>query len=372
MRIAVLSAARSIHTVRWVNALAARGHSVELYSLGAHRTDYDRFDSGVGVHYLPGSGAAGYFFGARRLRAMLTQFDPDVLSAHYATGYGTLARRSGIRPLLLSVWGADVYEFPEKNAFSKRLVQLNLGAADAIASTSCVMAERVRELGGQDKKIYITPFGVDTGIFSPAQAPHAGPLTIGTVKALEPKYGIDYLLRAFSLLHKRLTREGRLPEGGLRLVIYGAGSEEKALRGLGDELGITGITQFRGRIPYSQVPDALREMDIFCALSVEDSESFGVSAVEAMACGLPVVTSDADGFREVMKDGATGFIVPKRDQVTAANKLRELCADPELRRLMGGAGRERVKSLYEWDRCVDAMEQALRRTAAGTGGGERA
>jgi glycosyltransferase involved in cell wall biosynthesis len=362
MRIAVLSAARSVHTVRWVNALAARGHEVELYSLSAHKAPYDDFDRSVGINYINGSGAAGYYFGARKLAELLHEFSPDVLSAHYATGYGTMARRCAVRPLLLSVWGADVYDFPEKGAINRRIVCRNLEAADAIASTSEIMAKRVKELCGE-KTIYITPFGVDTQIFSPASGVRTGPVTIGTVKALEPKYGIEYLVKAFAMLRSRLTREGKMPEEGIRLVICGDGGRRAALETLAKELGISDCVTFVGKIPHDAVPDAIRGFDIFCSPSVLDSESFGVSAVEAMACGVPVVTSDVDGFREVVSDRETGFIVPRRDQVSLSNRLYELCIDAQLRTLMGAAGRRRVIEKYEWRDCVCAMEEALRLTA---------
>lgn len=366
MRIAVLSAARSVHTVRWVNALAARGHEVELYSLSAHKASYDDFDRSVGIHYISGSGGTGYYFGARRLGELLRDFSPDVLSAHYATGYGTMARRCGVRPLLLSVWGADVYDFPSKGAINRRIVCDNLAAADAVASTSEVMAKRVRTLC-VGKTIYITPFGVDTEIFHPAEEKRGGPVTIGIVKALEPKYGVEYLIKAFSLLKSRLAREGRMPEEGVKLVICGDGSRRAALETLAKGLGVSDQTHFTGKIPHNAVPDAIRGFDIFCSPSVLDSESFGVSAVEAMACGVPVVTSDVDGFREVVSDRETGFIVPRRDYVMMANRLFELCTDEQLRTLMGTAGRKRVKDRYEWRDCVSAMEEALKSTAANGG-----
>ena len=233
------------------------------------------------------------------------------------------------------------------------------------------MARQVERVYSGEKKIYITPFGVDTEKFAPFGAEHSG-IVIGIVKALEPKYGVEYLLRAFSLLKKRLIRENRLPEGGLRLAVYGGGSQLDTLQALARELEIAGQTRFYGHVPHSKVPEALSGFDIFCAPSTADSESFGVAAVEAMACGLPVVVSDADGFREVVKDRETGYIVTRRDYVSMANKLYELTLDPALRKRMGQAGRAHVLAHYAWENCVDAMERALAETAAaGKGTGKR-
>lgn len=355
MRIALLSAASSIHTVRWVCALASRGHQVALFSLARHVAKEGSISSNVPVYYLPG----GYLRALPTFRKMLSAFAPDVLNAHYATGYGTLARRSGFSPVLLSVWGSDVYDFPHKSPIHRHVVVKNLRAATAIASTSERMAMRVRTLCPHLPPLYITPFGVDTRQFSPAQKKHAdGKLVIGIVKALEPKYGVDVLLRAFAQVLPQLS--------GLdaRLEIYGGGSERQALEQLANQLGIAPRVRFRGAVPHEQVPEILRMLDIFCAPSVSDSESFGVAAVEALACGVPVVAGAVDGFKEVLRDGETGFLVPPGDAEMLGERLVQLAHDRSLRQKMGLAGRADVQARFEWQSCVTQMERVFARLCA--------
>lgn len=371
MRIAILSAAKSIHTVRWVNSLAECGHAVALYSLPDHWIPGEVFSPRAEVHYLRRGSAAGYWLCGRELAALLVRFHPDVLSAHYATGYGTLARRCGFHPLLLSVWGSDVYEFPYEGCIHAQILRRNIENATAVASTSHAMARQVGRVCPGEKPFFITPFGVDTSVFSPrADACPAGNggFTVGTVKSLEPKYGIDDLVRAFALFHRRLEGEGRMMPDGVRLEIYGGGSQMESLRRLADALGIGGVTGFRGPVPHGRVPAVLRSFDIFCAPSVSDSESFGVAAVEAMACGVPVLVSDADGFREVVRDNETGLIVARRDPRLLADRMARLAGDPGLRRRLGAAARAHVQREYEWSRCVTAMEDALA-SAIALGGG---
>lgn len=359
MRVAVLGAAKSIHTVKWVRALAKAGHVVELYSLPDHKAKDGVLD-GITVHYLSHSGNAGYFFGGGELRRLLKKFKPDVLNAHYATGYGTLARRSGFHPVMLSVWGSDVYEFPYKSAVNKHILVKNLENATKIASTSNIMAKQVNKVKFISDKILITPFGVDTSVFCRCSEPEKGKLTIGIVKALEATYGIEYLIRAFSLLKKRMIKENTLPEKGIALEIYGGGSLRAELEKLAKELEIDKEVTFHGAVPHSKVPSIISTFDIFCAPSL--SESFGVAAIEAMACEVVVVTSDADGFKEVVADGKTGFIVTRKDPVLLANKLYTLAQNPELRKEMGAAGRKHVKANYEWSYCVNAISNALTET----------
>lgn len=361
MRIAVLAAAKSIHTQKWVKALKDVGHEVKLYSLPEHRAK-DGIFSKDEVTYLKLSGTKGYFFGATELRKLLLQFKPDVVNAHYATGYGTLARRSRIKPVLLSVWGSDVYEFPYKSFINKMIISKNLDKATLVASTSNAMALQVNRVHFVSNNILITPFGVDSEVFKKCGEPETDKITIGIVKALEEKYGVEYLLKAFSMLKKRMMKECIMPEKGLYLEIYGGGVLENHLKALAKKLEIDGDTTFHGPCAHSKVPEIISSFDIFCAPSINDSESFGVAAVEAMACEVPVVVGDVDGFKEVVVDGKTGFIVTRKDPVILSNKLYILACDKKLRISMGKAGREHVKENYEWRDCVVKMSDALRET----------
>lgn len=360
MRIAILGAAKSIHTIKWAKSLAERGHAVRLFSLPDQKAP-DGALEGVSVHYLRTGGVSGYWLCAGELRKKLAAFSPDLLNAHYATGYGTLARRCGFSPTLLSVWGSDVYDFPNGGYFNRRLLLRNLESAAAIASTSSAMAQEVNRLHVTDKRIFLTPFGVDTQVFRRYEHPQRDGIVIGIVKALEPVYGIDYLIQGYSMLKARMQKEGSVPPGGLKLEIYGDGSQLQTLIRLAKTLNVGEETHFRGAVPHVYVPRVLSGFDIFCSPSIR--ESFGVAAVEAMACELPVVVSDADGLREVVRDRETGFVVTRRDPVTIANKLYLLATDADLRRRMGRAGRSHVQEQYEWADCVAKMEDAMTETA---------
>ena len=147
----------------------------------------------------------------------------------------------------------------------------------------------------------------------------------------------------------------------VRLNIYGMGEQESALKALTEKLHIKDKVFFGGWIPNDQVPIVLNQMDVFVLGS--ESESFGVAAVEAMACGLPVVATCVSGFREVVEDGVTGFLVPVGDAERMAGRMRELYRDEGLRLKMGERGRKRVEQLYEWDSCVDKMIEYYREIA---------
>ncbi|MBC8569471.1 glycosyltransferase [Zongyangia hominis] len=358
MKIALIAPANSIHTVKWANAFVSRGHKVRLYSLPSHANQHEIIDERVQIVYLKTGGFKGYLLGGGELRRDIGRFAPDVVNAHYASGYGTLARMAKVHPLLLSVWGSDVYDFPLKSPLHKAMIWKNIQNSDQLASTSHVMAAQVKKLYPQYRKeIAVTPFGVDTARFSKREVEKEC-FTVGTVKLLKEKYGLTYLVRGFADFVKKL------PEGErAQLLLYGGGEQEGELRELIHTLGLDGMATLCGAIPNMEVPQAISGMDVFCVPSVLNSESFGVSAVEAMACEVPVIASDVDGFTETVEDGVTGFLVPRRDAGAIAERLWQLYTDWELRQKMSRAGRERVERLYNWEDNVSTMETILKETA---------
>jgi glycosyltransferase involved in cell wall biosynthesis len=289
----------------------------------------------------------------------LSKWRPEIVNAHYASGYGTTAALAGVRPVLLSVWGSDVYDFPYQSRLQGWLIRRNLRHATAIASTSHAMARQVQRLTPERREIAVTPFGVDIARFAPAPREDR-PLTIGTVKSLAHKYGIDLLLRAFAGLVR--DAEVGTAAADCRLLLVGDGPQRADLEALARELGIAPRTEFAGAVPHAEVPAWLNRLDIYAAPSRLDSESFGVAVVEASACALPVVVSDVGGLPEVVRDRETGLIVPRDDTPSLQAALKQLVLDAPLRTRLGEAGRAHVARTYAWDHCVDLMERCLERT----------
>lgn len=353
--VALLGAANSVHLQRWALALHAQGRQISVIS--QHTAQALPLPAGIGLHALPITGGVGYALNAWPLRRLLARLRPELLHVHYASGYGTLARLAAWQPMLLSVWGSDVYDFPTRGPMQAALLRANLRAAQALASTSKAMAAQVRLVWPGVGPITITPFGVDCGQFSPVGAalathPVDRPLTLGTVKSLAPTYGIDLLLRAFAALRLQL------PGTPLRLVVIGGGPQRDELLALAEMLGLeqgkgVGGVEFTGSLPHAEVPARLRQFDVYAAPSRH--ESFGVAVVEAMACGLPVVVSDAGGLPEVVADGVNGLVVPAGDVPALTAALARLVADADLRQRMAVASRQRALALYDWQACIDRM-----------------
>lgn len=346
----ILAGRHVIHTVKWVNEFSKRGHEVHLVTL--HRGGLDPLNETVRTHFLPYPPPFGYYLNVPHLRRLLRQIEPDVVNAHYASGYGTLARLSRCRPLVLSVWGSDVFEFPYRSWISRRIIQKNLAWADCIASTSHAMSKQVDLLLPTRRPVEVVPFGVDCSRFVPGPPRGGSELRIGTVKTLSEPYGIDTLIRAFALVVQKGLRA--------KLVIAGSGPQAESLKALAHSLGIADTVEFLGRVPNADVPNVLRSLDVFVALS--NRESFGVAVLEASACGLPVVVSNVGGLPEVVRDGITGFVVPPNDPQAAADRILQLALDDTLRSTLGLNGRKFVVEHYEWNVCSERMESVLRQT----------
>lgn len=346
MNLAILSAANSSHTVKIVNALADRGHQVVLYSLPQHKDVDHAISSDVSLVYLD---KPSYTKNHKQLASLLVKQKAEVLYAHYATGYGTLARKAKFQPTVLAVWGSDVYDFPFKSPIHAWLLRKNLKFPRVIFSTSHAMAVRTRQF--TKTPIVETPFGVDVTRFSPNKQGNGDVIRIGYLKIVAEIYGIEDLIRGFALLLEKTKNPN------LELAIYGDGNLLDAMKVLAGQLNMENQVVFHGRIPHKDAPKAINTMDILCVPS--HRESFGVSAIEGMACGIPCVVSKADGLQEVTKDGETGLTVECKSPASICNALETLVQNPELRQKMGKAGRERACALYDWEKNITTIENAL-------------
>jgi L-malate glycosyltransferase len=380
MKLAMLSGQNSIHTIRWANALASSGsvtiagrtEPIQVHLLSMHAPKHQHHPQ-VTLHPLPWRAPFGYLLNLPAIQKILQQIQPDILHTHYATGYGSLGALTGFRPQVLSVWGSDVYDFPQASQVHRRLVAHNLQQADWVCSTSHVMAAQTLSLQANLAQLSIIPFGVETDKFCPRpdQRPEQQPdqrqneqITIGTVKTLAPKYGIDTLIQGFARLRQQLQASHPDVAQKLRLLLVGDGPQRAALETLVQQLGLASVVTFAGFIPHPQVPEALNQLDIYVASSRLDSESFGVAVIEASACGVPVVVTDVGGLPEVVVDGVTGRIVRREDPTALANALEGLVLDPALRQRMGEQGRQHVVTHYQWHTCVVQMQEVYEKLLA--------
>jgi len=357
MRVLILSDANSIHTFRWVEGLSKKNFEIGLWSLRVP-TDQDYsnldnvtvFSADLEQARINISTKLKYVSAIIGLNKVIKEFKPKIIHAHFASSYGLLGRLSGFHPFIISVWGTDVFDFPKKNIFFKRILKNNLKFADVVLSTSHIMARETSKY--TDKNIIVTPFGIDLKRFTKIPGSNnPNFFTIGTVKSLEEKYGINYLIQSFFLFQQKVK------SANVKLLIVGSGSLENHLKETVKKLGIAHLCEFTGKVPYDKVPFFHNQMDVCLCLSIDDSESFGVAAIEASACGNPVIVSNVGGLPEVIKDGATGIVIPPKNSEAAALAIEKLYFDEGFRRRLGVKGRKRVQDKYDWEENIKQMEK---------------
>ncbi|MCR4660466.1 MAG: glycosyltransferase family 4 protein [Clostridia bacterium] len=351
MKILFIGAGTSNHTLRWVNSLVERGHDVLLLTRKDQPIN-NQYSNKVKVVLLHHCGGLGYYFNVRQVRKIFKQFKPDIVNAHYLTGYGTTARLAKLKPLVLSAWGSDVFDFPNKSRINKWLLKKNVFYADAIASTSFTMANELKKLFPNYKKsITVTPFGIDIEKFTPYPKIDNNSIIIGIVKYLKPIYNIDLLIDAFTIIHKKFNNT--------KLEIYGDGPLKNELIEQCKRNGILDCVNFHGLIPNDSVPKVINCMDIFVNCSLQ--ESFGVAVLEAMACEKPVVVTTTPGYCEIVEDGIDGIILKDRNPQTMATAFEKLIVNPDLRLEYGKNGRKKVCEKYVWNDNVLTMIDLYKR-----------
>lgn len=341
MKLCYLADANSIHTKKMCNYFVKKGYDLTVISLNEGHIENVKVYS-MNMLTTGGDGSLSklkYLKCIQEIKKIISDIKPDIVHAHYVSSYGLLASLIGFRPTILSVWGSDVYDFPKKSIIHKNIIKYNLKNADYILSTSYVMKKETEKYTNKD--ITVTPFGVDINKFKPLEEEiMRNEVVIGTIKSLEKKYGIEYLIRAF----KKVKDENN--NVNLKLVIGGKGSEEENLKNLCKELGIERETNFIGFIEQSSVVSYLQSFDIAVFSSILDSESFGVAAVEAQACGVPVIVTDVDGLMESTVPNVTSLVVKRESVDDLADKINRLVNDENLRNEMGLKGRQNVEEKY--------------------------
>ncbi len=340
MKICMLSGANSIHTIKIAQSIKEKGDDILIISF------HKPMAKDINVMYLspiiPIIGKLNYLIYTPKIKKIISRYNPDILHAHRVSSYGIIGGFLNFHPYIISVWGGDIFNFPKKSFLHKYFVKRTLKKADFVLSTSNVMALETSKY--TNKEIFVTPFGVDCGEFKPI--PELKPkdkIIIGTVKTLEPKYGIEYLIRAFKVLRLKY------PDLPLVLHIAGKGSLEDRLKKLSKELAIEDKVEFLGFTDHSKIPDVLNTFSVYVAVSIEESESFGVAVVEAEACGVPVVVSNVGGLPEVVKDGETGFIVPPKEPKATAEAIERILLDEKICQRLSINARKFVLEKYNWE-----------------------
>jgi glycosyltransferase involved in cell wall biosynthesis len=359
MRICYVADGASIHTQRWLNYFAKKGHEIHLVCWKLT----PGYDENIHIHLLarlaPKIWTVSQYLSALlwifQTRHLIKKLKPDIVDGHFITVYGFLAACSGFHPLVVSAWGSDVLIYPKRNFFLKAITKYALKKADIVTSDAEHLKIRLMELGTEPQKINLVYFGTDTDKFKPAQRNKKLQEELGIVdsptvislRSLEPIYDIETLIKSIPPVLKEI------PEA--KFVIAGGGSQEVKLKELARSLGILESIRFVGLIPNEEIPQYLASSDIYVSTSHSDA-GLSAATAEAMACGLAVVVTEFGDNERWVKNGENGFIVPLKEPRTLAEKIIYLLRNEDVKMEFGRRNRKIIRERNDYYKEMEKME----------------
>jgi glycosyltransferase involved in cell wall biosynthesis len=266
---------------------------------------------------------------------------PVVLLAHHL--FGTTAFQASAFPVAAATW------------LLERPVPWVFGHHPIVAVSESTRDDLVAR-GLRGDLIEVIPNGIELDRYTPDASVKAERPTLLVLGRLKKYKRVDLVLRAVA----------RLAEGGLdvRLRVGGTGDQAEALEALAKRLGIGDHVTFAGFVSEERKLELLRSAWVHVLTS--SKEGWGITNLEAAACGTPTVASDAPGLRESVLHGETGFLVPHGDVEELAAALRRLLEDADLRSRMSVAARS-FAARFSWEASAEAFERLLRRVVADSG-----
>lgn len=346
----------SIHSYRWIEAFQQRGYDVSLISDARAWIDPDPIN--MPFYFLPTLNATNlhsrlvpnYISITRILRKM----KPDLVNLHMQHHYGPVLVMNQV-PFVLTSWGFEVLSLPYTDPFRKALAMIVATRAQRITVDAECLAQIWKKAGIQAGKIQVIPFGVDLNMFNPRKdgisvrkklgIPKSDIVIIST-RPYYTHYNLECLIKAIPLVLRR--------HRGVKFIIKGLGIMENDLKCLAEKLDVSKHICFLEPVSYEEIAQYIKAADIYVSTSYTDSTS--VSLLEAMACGLPPITTDIPGNREWIRNEVNGLLYRPKDHTALAERITQLVENKELREKFGEISHEIVAENASWEKCVSKME----------------
>ncbi|MGH9432514.1 MAG: N-acetyl-alpha-D-glucosaminyl L-malate synthase BshA [Terriglobia bacterium] len=280
----------------------------------------------------------------------------DLLHVHYAIPHSVSAylARAMIKerklPVVTTLHGTDITLVGADRSYLP-ITRFSIEESDAVTAISEYLRQLTLGEFGISRRVEVIPNFVNCEVFQPAhgkchrdQFAPAGEKIVAHLSNFRPVKRLPDVVEIFA----RVRRE--LPA---KLLLIGDGPDRTVAEWMVREKGITADVIFLGK--QNQVQDLLNCADVM--LLPSDLESFGLAALEAMACGIPSVCSRVGGLPEVIQDGVEGFLVPPRDVETMAARTLVLLKDEPLRQKMGHAARLRAQINFCSEKIIPRYEK---------------
>lgn len=293
-----------------------------------------------------------YFTEALMLMRWMQERNLAHLHVHFATAAANIAlflKSLGSIGVSMTIHGPDEFY----NVPGEKLVE-KIEAADFLVCIGRFARSQVMKFSPAMlwNKFDICPLGVDVTNYNPVRLERGGqPFTILCVGRLTPAKGQHVLVEACSILREW----GRQ----FRLIIVGSGPDENSLRAAIERYGLSDCVEMTGALNQEEVRACYAHSDVFALPSF--AEGIPVVLMEAMASGVPCVTTRITGIPELIRDGIDGLLTTPSDVQELADALAQLMDAPELCKEIGEAGRKRVRQSYNLPTNVNRLAQVFRR-----------
>ena len=349
-----------IHLFELFSRLAARGHRVRLVCSGFEGAAAVEQVDGLEVHRsggrqsfaLTGRSAVRRALAAESADVVIEDINKLPLAVPSLTDrpiyaivphlFGTTAFAELAWPLAATVWAAE------------RILPSSYRRAWFHAISESTRDDLIAR-GIAPERIAVVHPGVDTSRYRPAASPErADPPRFVYIGRLKRYKGVEYLLEALALARKQR------PE--LSLDIAGSGDDRPRLEALSQRLDLSAAVRFRGFVDEATKVALLR--GAVANVFPSPKEGWGITVMEAAACGTPSLASDSPGLRDSVRHGVTGLLVPHGDPAALAGAMLELAGDPTRVERLGAAARQGAVA-ESWDGAADQVEAHLSALAAG-------
>ena len=309
LKILILADAASFHTERYIEELNRQGCIIRLLSLEKGTMPFTALKRRGSIKSLH------YYFSVKQIKKEIEDFKPDLISAHFASGYGftaALANKNYNLPLIVNVWGSDILIVPHKSFLHRRKTRYALSNADYVIGDSNYLLTEVKKLTPIEQSMTV-PWGIEQKHLSLHKNNYhlSRPLKILVPRPHEIVYNNLFIVESLASLINENKIELTFPAFGSLYDDF----KNKTSKVVGD------------KIRYYQKKDRSEFLKYFAShdvyLSASQSDSSPVSLIEAMALGLIPIAADIDGVKEWL-NRQSGFLFKQNDQQSLINCILDI------------------------------------------------
>ena len=343
MKLCFVADANHANAANWLEYFAKElGHEVHAVSF----TRVTREIRGVILYDMTVKNKCLLLTKILTLRKLFQQINPDLVVAYRVQSYGFVSACTDFHPLILVAQSQTVV-WPPRSSIMAWFCKYAIHRADWILSWAEHTTHSLIQLGADRNLIDTFPRGVRPELFFPKpESPRSNGQTLITTRSLEPEYNHA------DIIHAVCSLTDSVPE--VKYHIVGEGQNRQHLEKIVKQLGLSSYVEFFGYVPNVNLPERLREADVYVSAIVQDGVS--MSLLEAMACGLLPVVPDTEPNRLWIQDGINGLLFRPGDHCSLVQKLREALSNSSLRKKAHAHNVKFIHQKVNWHRNMHRIE----------------